>query len=407
MVDHQPTFNKQQSPKMRILQIIPSISLIYGGPSQMILGLAPALARQGVEVTVITTDSNGDTGQKPLDVPLNQPIKQDGYEVIYFRCSPFRRYKFSLDLLKWLNSHAHEFDLAHIHALFSPVSSFAARTCRQKGLPYILRPLGTLDPADLRKKRQLKKLYTAVLERPNIAGAAGLHFTSEQEAKVSEKFGVATRDLVLPLGVIPGKQVSDENLVRQQFGIPKDIPLVLFMSRVDPKKGLDLLIPALSKLLAQGLKFYFVLAGGNPQDKNYVEQIKTQIQNSPLQGNATITGFVTGELKSALLQAADLFVLPSYYENFGIAVAEAMVRGTPVVISDQVHIYQQIRDSNSGWVCPTDAEELFLVIKDALQNPEERKQRGLNAQQYALDNYSWEAIASQIIQFYQGVLPTY
>ncbi|MBW4508609.1 MAG: hormogonium polysaccharide biosynthesis glycosyltransferase HpsP [Scytonematopsis contorta HA4267-MV1] len=388
---------------MKILQIIPSISLIYGGPSQMILGLAPALASLGVEVTVITTDSNGDTGQQPLDVPLNKPIKQDGYdgyEVIYFRCSPFRRYKFSLDLLQWLNSHAHEYDLAHIHALFSPVSSFAARICRQKGLPYILRPLGTLDPADLRKKRQLKQLYTAVLERPNIAGAAALHFTSEQEAKISERFGVVTRDLVLPLGVIPASEILDKNLVRQQFGIPSDVPLVLFMSRVDPKKGLDLLIPALEKLLVSGLKFHFVLAGGNPQDTDYVEQIKTQIQNSPLQTNTTITGFVTGELKSALLQTADLFVLPSYYENFGIAVAEAMVRGTAVVISDQVHIYPQIRDSNSGWVCPTDVKELCLVIRDALQNPEERKQRGLNAQQYALQHYSWEAIGREIIKAY-------
>jgi glycosyltransferase involved in cell wall biosynthesis len=388
---------------MKILQIIPSISLIYGGPSQMILGLAPALASLGVEVTVITTDSNGDTGQQPLDVPLNQPIKQDGYdgyEIIYFPCSPFRRYKFSLDLLQWLNSHAHEYDLAHIHALFSPVSSFAARICRQKGLPYILRPLGTLDPADLRKKRQLKQLYTAVLERPNIAGAAALHFTSEQEAKISERFGVVTRDLVLPLGVIPASEILDKNLVRQQFGIPSDVPLVLFMSRVDPKKGLDLLIPALEKLLAEGLKFHFVLAGGNPQDTDYVEQIKTQIQNSPLQANTTITGFVTGELKSALLQTADLFVLPSYYENFGIAVAEAMVRGTAVVISDQVHIYPQIRDSNSGWVCPIDVQKLCLVIRDALQNPEERKQRGLNAQQYALQHYSWEAIGREIIQAY-------
>jgi glycosyltransferase involved in cell wall biosynthesis len=188
---------------MRILQIVPSISLIYGGPSQMVMGLSSALARENVKVTILTTDSNGDSGQKPLDVPLNSPVKQDGYEIIYFRCSPFRRYKFSLDLLKWLNNHAHEFDLAHIHALFSPISSVAATVCRQKNLPYILRPLGTLDPADLRKKKQLKQLYAAILERANLAGAAAIHFTSDQEAKISERFGVSTHDLVIPLGVIP------------------------------------------------------------------------------------------------------------------------------------------------------------------------------------------------------------
>ncbi|MGI2903785.1 hormogonium polysaccharide biosynthesis glycosyltransferase HpsP [Tolypothrix sp. VBCCA 56010] len=398
---------------MRILQIVPSISLIYGGPSQMVLGLSSALAQENVKVTILTTDSNGDSGQKPLDVPLNCPVKQDGYEIIYFRCSPFRRYKFSLDLLKWLNNHAHEFDLAHIHALFSPISSAAATVCRQKNLPYILRPLGTLDPADLRKKKQLKQLYATFLERANLAGAAAIHFTSDQEAKISERFGVSTHDLVIPLGVIPpggeggrggGGERGKENTIRNQFGIPSNVALVLFMSRIDPKKGLNLLIPALEKLLAEGGNFYFVLAGTNPQDPDYEEKIRLQIENSPLRSHTTITGFVTGELKSALLQAADLFVLPSYYENFGIAVAEAMVAQVPVIISDQVHIWHQVRDSESGWVGTTDVESLVELLREALQNPAECRRRGLRAQEYALQNFSWEAIARQTIQAYNQIL---
>ncbi len=394
---------------MRILQIVPSISLIYGGPSQMVLGLAPALARQGVEVTVLTTDSNGDIDQKPLDVPLNCPVEQDGYQIIYFRCAPFRRYKFSLDLLKWLNRHAQEFDLAHIHALFSPISSAAAAVCRRQKLPYILRPLGTLDPADLRKKRQLKQLYAAILERPNLAGAAAIHFTSAQEAKISERFGVSTRDLVIPLGVIPPKGVGGvggvgRKLVISRLGIRSDVPLVLFMSRIDPKKGLNLLIPALEKLLGLGLNFHFVLAGTNPQDPNYEGKIKSQIQNSPLRSHTTITGFVTGELKSTLLQAADLFVLPSYYENFGIAVAEAMAAGIPVIISDQVHICQEVSESESGWVSQLDIAEITDLLCIALQNPLERQRRGLRAQEYALKHYSWDAIANQTIHAYNQIL---
>lgn len=390
---------------MRVLQIVPSISLIYGGPSQMVLGLSSALARQGVKVTILTTDSNGDTGQEPLDVPLNTPIEQDGYKIIYFRCAPFRRYKFSADLLKWLNHHAHEFDLAHIHALFSPISSFAATISRRRKLPYILRPLGTLDPADLRKKRQLKQLYAAILERPNLAGAAAIHFTTVQEAKVSERFGVSTRDLVIPLGVNPIKiGEAGEEVVRSKLGIPEDVPLVLFMSRIDPKKGLNLLLPALEVLLGEGLNFHFVLAGTNPQDPEFEEKIKLQIQNSQLRSHTTITGFVTGELKSTLLQAADLFVLPSYYENFGIAVAEAMAAETPVVVSDQVHICQEVRDSESGWVSAIDVSELTDLLRIALQNPSERQRRGLCAKEYALKNYSWDAIALQTIEAYNQIL---
>ncbi|WYL94708.1 MAG: hormogonium polysaccharide biosynthesis glycosyltransferase HpsP [Gloeotrichia echinulata IR180] len=391
---------------MKILHIVPSISLIYGGPSQMVLGLAPALVNQGVEVTILTTDSNGDIGQKPLDVPLNCHVKQDGYEIIYFHCAPFRRYKFSLDLLKWLKRYAKEFDIAHIHALFSPVSSAAAMVCRQQKLPYILRPLGTLDPADLRKKKRLKQLYIALLERGNIAAASAIHFTSDQEAKISERFGVFTKDLVIPLGVIPPQSPLQQqgSLVRSQLGIAEGVPLILFMSRIDPKKGLNLLIPALEKLLDDGLKFHFVLAGTNPQDPAYEQNIKSQIKNSPLRSHTTITGFVTGDAKATLLQAADLFVLPSYYENFGIAVAEAMVAGTPVVISDQVHICHQVRESQSGWVGATDVTELVELLQEALQNPTECQQRGLNAQEYALKNYSWSAIARQTIQAYEKIL---
>jgi glycosyltransferase involved in cell wall biosynthesis len=165
-----------------------------------------------------------------------------------------------------------------------------------------------------------------------------------------------------------------------------------------------LLIPALEKLLTVGYKFHFVLAGTNPQDPDYEQKIISQIQNSPLRSHTTITGFVTGELKVSLLQAADLFVLPSYYENFGIAVAEAMVAGVPVVISDQVHICQQIRDSESGWVGATDVQALVELLQEALENPAERQRRGLNAQKYALENFSWDAIARQTIQAYQKIL---
>jgi len=396
---------------LRILQIVPSISLVYGGPSQMVLGLSKALAAEGVEVTVLTTDSNGDVGQPPLDVPLDRPVAQAGYQIRYFRCAPFRRYKFSLGLLRWLANHAGEFDLAHIHALFSPVSSTAATVARSKGLPYLLRPLGTLDPADLRKKKALKQIYAALLERPNLAGAAAVHFTSPQEAKVSERFGVVTQDLVIPLGVNAWKPDAQAESpiaakVLHHLGVPQlaDVPLVLFMSRIDPKKGLDLLFPALEKLLAEGEKFHFVLAGGNPQDPDYENRIRNQVQQSSLAQHSTVVGFVTGDAKTALLQAADLFVLPSYYENFGIAVAEAMVAGVPVVISDQVHIWEDVKQSEAGWVSACEVGALTEQLRMAIQAAPERQRRGANAQAHALEHYSWKAIAQQMVQSYQCIL---
>jgi len=388
---------------MRILQIIPSISLVYGGPSQMVLGLSAALASQGIDVTIITTDSNGDIGQIPLDVPLNQPIQQNGYKIIYFHCSPFRRYKFSLSLLQWLNANARQFDLAHIHALFSPVTTLAATIARGHNLPYIIRPCGMLDPADLQKKKRLKQIYAALLERPNLAGAAAIHFTSKQEAKISERFGLGDtgkmpvpQDLVIPLGVTAG--LFPKRLRESQ------VPIVLFMSRIEPKKGLDLLIPALESILASGIEFQFILAGSNPQDADYETGIKVKIQNSSLGKYTTITGFVSGDRKNELLTNADLFVLPSYYENFGIAVAEAMAAGVPVAISDRVYISDDIQQAEAGWVAPLEVGAIASMIESALLDPQERQRRGLNAQAYAKKYYNWEAIAQQTIDAYQHIL---
>lgn len=388
---------------MRVLQIVPSISLVYGGPSQMVKGLSAALSHAGVEVTILTTDSNGDTGEAPLDVPLDRPVEENGYSIRYFRCSPFRRYKFSLDLLKWLSEHASEYDIAHIHALFSPVSSAAATIARQKKLPYIMRPLGTLDPADLRKKRQLKRLYTALWERRNIKGAAAIHFTSSIEAKISDRFGTQTPSVIVPLGVqLP--QLPEPGKARATFNIPPDKPLILYMSRIDPKKGLDLLIPALEALVNENFDFEFVLAGGNPQNTAYVEQIKQQIQSSPLASCTQFPGFVRGEEKGALLRDADLFVLPSYYENFGIAVAEAIASGTPVVISTGVYIWEDIQKSAAGWVCGCDVDSLTGSLRLALSDRQERLKRGAAGANYAHTHYSWPAIAQQMIGVYQQFL---
>jgi glycosyltransferase involved in cell wall biosynthesis len=147
-----------------------------------------------------------------------------------------------------------------------------------------------------------------------------------------------------------------------------------------------------------------VLAGANPQDLNYENQIHSQIQTSPLANCTTITGFVSGAAKTKLLRIADLFVLPSYYENFGIAVAEAMTAGVPVVISDQVHIWQAIEQAEAGWICTCDIGILTNQIRVALQDPIARQQRGVNARIHALQHYSWQAIAQQMIEAYQQIV---
>ena len=375
----------------------------------MVRGLSRALASQDCieQVTILTTDANGDIDEPPLAVPLGQTVIQDGYEIIHFRCSPFRRYKFSLALLLWLWRNADNYDIAHIHALFSPITTASATVCRWRQLPYILRPLGTLDPADLQKKKQIKQLYAALLEKNNLAGAAAIHFTSQQEAEISARFGTHAPDMVVPLGVTPPAlpdRAAARSALCQQLNIPEKRPIILFMSRIDPKKGFDLLLPALENLHRQNCLFHLLLCGANPQDRAYETSIKEQIAASSWADCVTISGFVSGELKAQILSAADIFVLPSYYENFGIAVAEAMAAQIPVVVSDQVHIWPAIQESEAGWVVPTEVEALTNALKVAVSSAKMRVQRGENARRCAIENYSWEAIAQRIADSYQNIL---
>ena len=210
--------------------------------------------------------------------------------------------------------------------------------------------------------------------------------------------------MVIPLGValpaLPERNAS-QAAIREQFNIPATHPIVLFMSRIDPKKGFDLLLPALEKLHQNNTPFHFFLCGANPQDRDYENSIRAQIESSAWAQQATLSGFVSGELKAKILSAADVFVLPSYYENFGIAVAEAMAAKIPVVISDQVHIWPAIEQSTSGWVVKTEVDALSQALSSALVDGDERAHRGENAQRCAQENYSWDAIAKRLTTQYQ------
>ena len=180
--------------------------------------------------------------------------------------------------------------------------------------------------------------------------------------------------------------------------------MLLFLSRIDPKKGLEILIESLETLKNQGYAFHFVLAGANPQDPDYEQKIRSRLQQSPLAASTTLTGFVQGDRKWGLLQDADGFVLPSAYENFGIAVAEAMAVGTPVIISREVYIESEVEQATAGWVCDRNASSLTASLQQWLENPTDRKARGENARQLVLQNYQWTAIAKKMVQIYQDCL---
>lgn len=391
---------------MKILHVIPSVSPLRGGPSEAVLQMVKALRNQGIDAEIITTNDHGDeVFHLPLYEKLDYP-DQSPVPVRFFpRFSPsipaIREFAFSGALATWLWQHIREFDLVHIHAIFSWAPTIAMAIARLQNVPYIVRPLGQLCHWSLQQGQRKKQIYLSCIERANLEGAQLIHFTSEQEQQEAVQLGLPTPSFVLPHGLVMPSQVSDAKLrLRQSLNLPEDEPIILFLSRLHPKKGLDHLIPALSPLRER--RFTLVLAGNATPD--YELEVQQQLQTTGLVDRTRRLGFVTGETKTLLLQGSDLFALTSHSENFGIAVLEAMANGLPVLITPGVALASIVERSCLGWVAPLEQSAITAAAHQFLNAPTLAKQMGERAQSLVREQYSWNRIATGLIHHYESAL---
>src|SRR5579863_2444161 len=262
---------------MKILHVIPSVGPLRGGPSFAVRAIASGLARRGVETHVATTDDNG-PGRK-LDVDLGRPIREDGVIYWYFsRQTSF--YLCSLPFTKWLWAHASDYELIHIHAVFSYCSNAAAWIARRKRIPYVIRPLGVLNRWGMENRRPgLKRLSFAFLEKPLLRRAAFIHYTAEQERIEAAECGFSDNPMIIPNPVetpaMPGNLACEP--LRSRFPDLSKKRIILFLSRIDRKKGLDLLIPAFQGVLKDFPETALVIAGDG--DRALIETLRAKCRD--------------------------------------------------------------------------------------------------------------------------------
>jgi glycosyltransferase involved in cell wall biosynthesis len=334
-------------------------------------------------------------------MPCGVPIQKGGVTYWYFQRQT-RFYTFSWPLTSWLAANITSFDLVHIHALFSYAALPAAFHARRHGVPYVVRPLGTLNKWGMLHRRPwLKAASFKVLESRIVQHASLMHYTSEQEKAEAESLGVRTPSAVIP-NPLPDAAPARRGEFRRRHPHVGSRPMALYLSRIDPKKGLDLLLKAFDQVRRQVPEAVLVVAGDHDNDCGRAMQSLAASLN--LNGSVVWHGFASADEKARLLADADVFVLPSHSENFGIAVAEAMSAGLPVVVSDQVAIHHDVIAAYAGIRTRCDALEVATAIRHLLVNDESRRVMGANGVRFARDHYSSQAVTRQLLHAYQGIL---
>jgi glycosyltransferase involved in cell wall biosynthesis len=377
---------------LKILQICAAYkpAFIYGGPTMSVSMLAEQLARAGISTEVFTTTANG---KNELQVSPTQPTMVDGVSVRYFRRVTKDHTHFSPSLLKQLWKESLDFDLIHIHAWWNLVSIFACMIALMRNVPVLVSPRGTLSEYSFQNKNIGIKWAIHNLLGKYLLNRCYIHVTSERENNT-------VRCLIHPKSItVQPNFVKLPAKIALRNNIASSCLRLLFFSRIEEKKGLDILFDAVAKV---AVPFKLTIAGDG--DKDYIEHLKTIAVNNNIADKINWAGFYN-ENKFDVLRQHDLFVLPSYDENFGNTVIESLSVGTPVLISEQVGLADYVKKNNLGWVCQTNPVSISNSINKIASNHQHDLQRiSKDAPGIIYTDFNEDNLVKKYISMYENLI---
>jgi glycosyltransferase involved in cell wall biosynthesis len=387
---------------LKVLHVIPAVAQRYGGPSQVVFEMCRALQRQGADVLIATTDADG-PGSLPVET--RKPVEYQGAQTIFFQRQWSQSFGYSLPLARWLNDNVRGFDVVHIHAIFSHPCLAAARACRKRGVPYIVRPLGSLDPWSMKQKTFRKRLMWHMAAGRMLQRAAAVHYTAREEQRLAERSLGLGKGFVIPLG-IETENLNDAataGVFRRRHQLLGDSPYVLALSRIHPKKNIELLLEAFLSLAGQAefQRWRLVIAGDG--EAGYKESLRSLAKGKGGAEKVLFPGWLDGPEKASAFQDAALFALPSRQENFGLAVIEALACGVPALVSEHVNLAPEIAGFSLGWVTSLEPDSFSATLAKTLRNQEERKRRGEAGRNFVARQFSWAKLAVDLTDLYHSV----
>lgn len=366
---------------MKVLRVIGSMNPKVGGPSYGIRNSIPVLAELGIENEVIS-----------LDDPEKEFLKEDTMTI--HPLGPTKTsWCYSKKLLPWLYNNLSNFDVVIVHGLWLYHGFAVNKTVKYlkaKKLPFpkvFIMPHGMLDPyfqqASNRRWKSIRNiLYWKFIEKNIVNNADNILFTCEKELELARTTFAnykPQKETNIGYGILPPPpQASLKNyLLDSQFSSFAQQPFILFLSRIHPKKGVDLLIKGYLTLKEKGVILPKLVIAGQGLESSYGKSIIEITNNNP---DIFFTGMLNGEAKWAIMYACEAFILPSHQENFGIAVVEALACSKPVLISDQINIYHEVAGSQSGLVESNTVEGVISLLSQWAAMPKiEKLQMGERA----------------------------
>jgi glycosyltransferase involved in cell wall biosynthesis len=369
---------------MRAIHIVAGLDPRHGGPAYSVPRLCEALHTHGTDVRILTV--------REANTPLKSPIAAYPQDFSYIPL--LRSLRISSGLANAARMAARDSDLVHVHGLWLMPNVYAGHAAEATGRPLVVTPRGMLAPEALAFSARKKRLFWRLLQKSAYVHAAVWHATCEAEADEIRAFGIRAPIAIIPNGIdiprSPVKSLSRQTTMRT----------ILFLGRLHPKKGLPDLIAAWSRLANERPDWTLRIVGTD--EGGHRLELEKMVQ----QGGVPRVVFdcsVHGAEKARVLQEADVFVLPTQNENFGLAVAEALAAGAPAIVSHGAP-WSGLETERCGWWVKRGAEALFEALREATALPDaERHAMGLRGRAWMAKGFDWESVAAKMLLVYQWV----